>query len=230
MVKLRKYNVGNLYIGYLGIVRRTESGYICDYSHLKRNIMILTKVKYFDNIYQDIRTKTEYKNFHNIYIVLENEIGHVLYYNLIPLATHISKEKISWKEIEILENKLNNPISEVEEKEDSKELPDSTNVPFLDVLLTYKDNIEEINYEEKREELKAKVVELGRFYADTLMKIKLNMQLPTGLTLENPEESLKQLMTKELAKIDQEITMELHNNTLRNGVKILERSLGCDNK
>lgn len=223
MIKLKKYKASDLYIGYLGVVKKNNSSYVCDSQGVKRKIVFLKKLPNFYDECKDVRTGVSYLSFHSIHVILSNEIGKVLYYRLVPLTTLTMKEKFTLKELKNWEDRLNNLNQE--EVKQNQEL-ETTNVPFLNVLLTYKDKIEEINSEEKREELKVKVVELGKFYADTLMKIKMNMELPMGLTLENPEVSLGELMVKELVQIDTEIERELSNNPLREGIKVLERSLG----
>ena len=227
MIKLKKYKANDLYIGYLGIVKKNNSSYVCDSQGMKRKLVFLKKLTNFYDECQDIRTGVSYLSFHNIHVILSNEIGKVLYYRLIPLTTLTLKEKFTFKEIESWEDRLNNVNQEDEKTED---ISKTTNEPFLDVLLTYKTKINEINDEEKREILKRRIVELGKIYVDSLIKIKMNMELPTGLTLENPDVSLRKLMIKELVKIDMEIERELSNNPLREGIKVLERSLGSGKK
>ena len=227
MIKLKRYKANDLYIGYLGIVKKNNSSYVCDSQGMKRKIVFLKKLPNFYDECKDIRMGVSYLSFHNIHVILSNEIGKVLYYRLVPLTTITMKEKFTFKEIENWEDRFNNISQEDVAKED---ISKTTNEPFLDILLTYKTKIDEINDEEKREILKKRIVELGRLYADSLIKIKMNMELPTGLTLENPEVSLRELMVKELVKIDMEIEKELSNNSLREGIKVLERSLGSDKK
>ena len=82
MWKLKKYKTRDLYVGYLGVVQKNNSSYVCDPQNMKRKIVFLKKLPNFYDECKDVRTGVSYLSFHSIHVILSNEIGKVLYYRL----------------------------------------------------------------------------------------------------------------------------------------------------
>jgi len=213
--KEKRISVSNLYICALGLVSRINGRYKINNEQLNKPLVILE----LENNLYEVTGKSpvnnvEYKYFYDNYF-LDSFIGRVMIFRIIPLVQldGISKGSYTINEIKYLEDELNKKtgvtnITTDKVMSEIKKLADKA-------MKIFDDNI--------RSDMLARINSLGIFYVNEFINIKNNKN--ETLTMTDPEIALINECLRQIVEIERNIDEELSNNTLRQDLEILERSI-----
>lgn len=146
-------------------------------------------------------------------------VGRIMIFKIIPLVqlNGIKRNSYTKEEIQYLEDELNK----------KPKVDNVTNDPVMREIKKLADKSMEIFNENIRNDLFSRINSLGVFYVTELINIRSkNNRI---LTIVSPELALISECTKQMAEIEAEINTELANNSLRQDLEILERSIRGNN-